>query len=185
MDESRRKRKSFWDVEEENRNNSWTQKEQYSTDDNWHLSPSQADNSLKPKDQSRRSSLETHRVAEKIENAYNDGRDASQIKEHCRDYSHYKSMSPGFDGWVQRKHNRSPEDTLGQTHRFVTMHLCSSEKSLESLFSLFFVMQYIDEYITTMNNCGIMASFIFFCMLTTQSWHSEAHIYLLWTIEAS
>ncbi|KAI5650129.1 hypothetical protein M9H77_36134 [Catharanthus roseus] len=119
MDESRRKRKSFWDVEEENRNNSWTQKEQYSTDDNWHLSPSQADNSLKPKDQSRWSSLETHRVAEKIENVYNDGRDASQIKEHCRDYSHYKSMSPGFDGWVQRKHNRSPEDTLGQTHRYM------------------------------------------------------------------
>lgn len=123
MAEGRRKRKSLWDAEEENKGNSWTQKERYSAGDGWrhqNVSPSRVvSNSLKTKDQSGWSSFDPHHVAGKIEDVYKDGQGVLQTKELDRDNSHYKSMSPGLDGWDQRKRNHSPEDTLRQTHRYV------------------------------------------------------------------
>ncbi|XP_073305595.1 zinc finger CCCH domain-containing protein 55-like isoform X2 [Primulina huaijiensis] len=127
----RRKRKSFWDTEEDakhlsgmNEPNSWSLKERHCNYDDrrFHgLSSSGTSSIQKSMDNSGRSSWETNEDNPTV--LMGDGfvkrrQDASEVKEIDGVNGYYKDMSPGFDGTERRNCNNSFEDDRSHSRRY-------------------------------------------------------------------
>ncbi|XP_073124474.1 zinc finger CCCH domain-containing protein 55-like [Henckelia pumila] len=127
----RRKRKSFWDTEEEakhlpgmNESNSWPGKERHCNYDDrrYHgLSSSGTSSIQKSLDNSGRASWESNEEYPTV--LMGDGfvkrrQDASEAKEIGGVSRYFKNMSPGFDGMERRNCNNSFEDDRSHSRRY-------------------------------------------------------------------
>lgn len=127
----RRKRKSFWDTEEEakhmsgmNEPNSWSVKERHCNYDDRHyhgLSSSGTSSIQKSMDNSGRASWDTNEDNPTV--LMGDGfakrrQDASEVKEIGGVNRYYKNMSPGFDGTERRNCSNSFEDDRSHSRRY-------------------------------------------------------------------